>query len=129
MSIQFGELPPEPVDQYRRHLAWRDEAAALKDRPGAWAKMTTKTTIEQARTLVYSIRHAQLAAFRPAGQFEATWRGCDVWVRYVDDLADYRDESGRVRADPQSVDLALVDELSRVRAAPTRALADRRLDT
>ncbi|MBA2951458.1 hypothetical protein [Streptomyces himalayensis] len=63
-------------------------AAQLKERPGEWAKVLTFASSETARSMAYSIRYAaRLAAYRPAGAFEAVSRKVDgetcVYARYV----------------------------------------------
>jgi len=60
-----------------------DEAAQLRDRPGEWALLMTKDTPSKASDLAGNIRRGIMKAFQPAGAFEATIRGRDVWVRYV----------------------------------------------
>jgi hypothetical protein len=81
MPVHFGELPPSDA---RATGAWRDEAAELRDRPGEWAVVATMPS-NRAAAMTANIRLGKLAAFRPAGTFEATKRGEDVWVRYVGD--------------------------------------------
>ena len=79
-DIQFVSTPPS--DGRRRH----DHAAivsALKARPGEWALILTG--VDQSNAT--NIQTARLAAYAPAGSFEATARKstdkCDIYARYV----------------------------------------------
>jgi len=81
--LEFGDLP-KPASTPRPSLrTWTKEAAELRAHPHQWALLTTKSTVTTLDNTIYRIRHGQLAAFRPAGAFEAKRRGLDVWVRYV----------------------------------------------
>jgi hypothetical protein len=86
MPVEFGELPP--THHSRRNSVpprWQDEADKLRAAPGQWALLVHKPTRSAAANMQQSIRNGAPAAFRPKGTFEATARGCDVWVRYVGD--------------------------------------------
>jgi hypothetical protein len=62
-------------------------AADLTATPGKWARVGTYGTGDSARTTASLIRTGKLAAFRPAGAFEAESRSIrgthTVWARYV----------------------------------------------
>jgi hypothetical protein len=83
MPVEFGELPPADPRSYKD--LWRKEAEALKARPGEWARITTKPSLNAARTMGSNIAGGILKAFRPPKHFEARSRGLDVWARYVGD--------------------------------------------
>ncbi|MGW0899742.1 hypothetical protein ACWD0G_22640 [Streptomyces goshikiensis] len=86
MHVQFEPLPSRSADA--------DNAArALRARPGDWALVAERPAIGPASNLAYRIRTGKLAAFRPAGAFEAHSRstgdhGAGVWARYVGGTAD-----------------------------------------
>ncbi|MFH8409575.1 hypothetical protein ACH4FX_33055 [Streptomyces sp. NPDC018019] len=86
-AIEFQSLP-----QPRRRTnapAMRFTAAAemLKARPGQWARVQKREKRARAATAAYQINRGLLAAFRPAGSFEAASRTVDgeylVYARYV----------------------------------------------
>lgn len=79
-DIQFGGLP-----QSLRGFSISPWAAALKERPGEWAKIQTYSNAGTASKAANNIRKGIVSAYRPAGSFEATIRGCDLWARYVGD--------------------------------------------
>jgi hypothetical protein len=68
----------------------RELAQQLKDNPGEWAHVATKRTAHLAGSHAYDIRNANLAAYRPAGSFEAVARTVDaehrVYARYVGEV-------------------------------------------
>jgi hypothetical protein len=88
--IEFGELPASaraPIGEGVRI------AAALRARPGEWARVKVYGSPGSARVYAHQINHGGTEPFRPAGAFEATTRGCDVWARFVGPRADIdRDE-------------------------------------
>jgi hypothetical protein len=90
MPVEFGDLPPDARGGAGRGIprAWEKEAAALRANPDRWARIASKNSISAAGTLSMNIRTGHLISFRPAGDFEVTTRGLDVWVRYVGDGAD-----------------------------------------
>ncbi|MEU5683635.1 hypothetical protein DEJ48_36885 [Streptomyces venezuelae] len=83
MHARFAPLPDK-----RTHHATYETAAALRDRPGEWAHVDTHPNSNRASNQAHRIRTGKLAAFRPAGAFEATIRtdddeAIDVYARYV----------------------------------------------
>lgn len=68
----------------------RELARQLKDSPGEWAHVATKRTSRLAGSHAHDIRRATLAAYRPAGSFEAVARTVDgehrVYARYVGEV-------------------------------------------
>lgn len=77
--IEFGELPADT----RRSGNWVDIAAQLRARPGEWAKIRTFPSKGSAGASATHIKKGTYEAMRPAGAFDATSRGCDVWARYI----------------------------------------------
>ncbi|MDX3214549.1 hypothetical protein PV318_03185 [Streptomyces sp. ME02-6991-2B] len=85
--LTFGPLPePGTVGTGRRGKHAR-AAEELRARPGEWAPVTTGRNAESAAALAQAVRSARLAAYEPAGAFEAaarTVRGQHrVYARYV----------------------------------------------
>jgi len=68
-DIEFGELPSSS----RRERWSAPVIAALKERPGEWAKVRTCASRTQAGTTAQNLRGQGL---------EASSRGCDVWARW-----------------------------------------------
>lgn len=62
-------------------------AAAMRERPGAWALIRTTQTSQAARSAANLIRNGRLAAYLPAGSFEAMSRTVNgefrIYARYV----------------------------------------------
>lgn len=81
--IEFS-VPPAQLNR----KPWKNVAAKLRARPGEWAHIGRELS-----TYVTQINQGSLAAFRPAGSFEATCRNvgpdrrADLWVRYVGEEA------------------------------------------
>ena len=83
MALQW-EAPGETGrGKARSPRAWAKEAAQLSSRSGEWALLCTKSTPHAAVGLAHRVKSGDLAAFSPAGAFEATVRGCRVYVRHV----------------------------------------------
>ena len=83
-KITFGDPPPHGNDgTIRGKVDWYSIADQLRSRPGEWAKIRTATTKGTAGGTVRRIRIGKFKAFTPAGSFEATGRGVDIWARYV----------------------------------------------
>jgi len=68
-----------------RTAEMRADAARLIAQPGEWVRIGTYPTSGTAKTTAYHIRKGRLVAYRPAGDFDATARGTDVWARYLGD--------------------------------------------
>lgn len=74
---------PEPDGRGRG--AWDDTAEALRSRPGEWALVAEDVSASTA----IAIKRARLAAFAPAGSFEAVSRSASnnrrarIYARYV----------------------------------------------
>ena len=79
-AVEFGELPPD--GRGRSGYDWDAVAKELKAHPSAWAKVHTCENKQKAGNSARQIRRGG-PSFRPAGQFEATARGLDVWARYI----------------------------------------------
>lgn len=78
-----------PVRQQRTVKKTRHEqiTAKLRKRPGEWARIGTYGSGASMSSTAYHIRHAGIAAYTPAGAYEATGRTVDgkhaVWARYI----------------------------------------------
>lgn len=66
-------------------------AETLRANRGRWARIDKGYSQETARVLAYQISSGRLAAYTPAGDFEAVRRSqdgaCHVYVRYLGDGA------------------------------------------
>ena len=81
------EDPPDKADRYRGpNPKYADQAAELRAHPGRWGRLATGN-IRAVRQTVTNIAMGRLAAFRPAGHFEATSSGTTIHVRYVGEPA------------------------------------------
>jgi hypothetical protein len=74
-----------------KHL---DFANTLVENPGRWAYFTSRDTQPVASAVANNVRRAMLAAFEPAGSFEAVSRKVtdDEWkvhVRYIGEDGEY----------------------------------------
>jgi hypothetical protein len=82
-TVTFEPLP----DGATRHGINTAIAAKLRDRPGEWAHINTYTTPGSAASCAQQINSGRLAAYAPAGSFEAKSRTVDgerrVYARYV----------------------------------------------
>lgn len=79
---------PEPADYGTPQLPHYEIAAELRQHPGQWAKILTSVNLAYGT----KINNGRLAAYRPAGSFEAVVRNTrpeggssvgDVYARYV----------------------------------------------
>lgn len=86
--LEFVEELPPAKQLGRNASAWLEEAAELKAHKGHWAKLKTFAKSSGAGSLSSAIKAGKLAAFKPAGSFEAVSRTNDdgtavVFARYV----------------------------------------------
>lgn len=79
LEMARGGLPEPGVSR----RIWKPVAHALRLAPGQWAKIRSCEKASQASAMAFAIRDGRYRDLRPAGAFEATARGLDVWVRYV----------------------------------------------
>lgn len=82
--VEFGDLPPTGGSRLGSKV-WLAEASELRAHRGAWALLTTRTNRRASGVMAAQIRAGRYLNFSPAGAFQATARGCDVWARYVGD--------------------------------------------
>lgn len=85
-DIRFEEPPPR-TRRRRKPTKHQTVAAALRSRVGDWAHVGTYPTSGSGISMAYTIRKGKLAAYAPAGSFDATSRKVDgayrVYVRYT----------------------------------------------
>lgn len=66
---------------------WRKVAEQLRERPYVWAVVLDHESFSYAGGMGAQIKRASLAAFRPAGSFDACTRttehGYTVYARYI----------------------------------------------
>lgn len=85
----------EPLPDQRRSQESHQTAEALRARPLDWAHVDWHPNINRASNQGHRIRTGKLAAFRPAGAFEAQVRSdgeeaADVYARYVGEPAEQK---------------------------------------
>jgi hypothetical protein len=83
MHARFEALPDQRRSQEAYHTA-----QALRERPGEWAHIDSHPNLNRATNQGHRIRTGKIAAFRPAGTFEAQPRStgdgtADVYARYI----------------------------------------------
>lgn len=93
MPLEFvSEVPPRRGGDNKgrggpKVRIFEVEAAELRTRPNCWAILSRCETQLLAARIATKVRHGDIAAFRPAGTFEATSRTVDgefrVYARYV----------------------------------------------
>lgn len=90
-SVVSWENPPGKGG--RREVDHNAVAAELKANAGAWGKIGVYPTPSSSGSTANQIRTASLAAYRPAGSFEAMSRTADgeyrVYARYVGEEQEY----------------------------------------
>jgi hypothetical protein len=86
-KIVFEPLPPRTSGVKRRSRELAALAAALMGSPGEWARVGVYGTAEVSRSTATHIKKGRIAAFTPAGAFEAVARTVDgehrVYARFV----------------------------------------------
>lgn len=95
-SITWEDPAGKGALRSRYEKAWEAEADALRAQPGRWGIVTVKDPAAgiiaghgtSGYVMATNIRNGRLAAFRPAGTFEATGRRqadgtVKVYARYV----------------------------------------------
>ncbi|WP_116211558.1 hypothetical protein [Streptomyces olivoreticuli] len=83
MYVRFEPLPAERRSQWAH-----DVADMLRQRTGEWACIADNENPNRASNLAHRIRSGQVAAFRPAGVFEARSRTVEdgtacVYARHI----------------------------------------------
>ena len=85
MTGVVWEDPPPQAGGSGSRVVYTEEVAALRSRPGEWGRIPVRRSGERAATMLAdNIRRGLLAAFRPAGSFEAKAFQGQVWARYTD---------------------------------------------
>lgn len=81
MSNVYEYRPgPTHITERRSH---KDHAEHMRQNPGVWVKVTTKTTLAAAYNMTWQIKNGGLASFRPAGAYDAYSNGREVIARYT----------------------------------------------
>lgn len=78
--FEWGEPPAGRKGGGRAHAPI---AVVLKSKPGEWARVGDYDSARISSQMAYVIRTGRLAAYAPAGSFEAVGRLGEVWARYV----------------------------------------------
>jgi len=88
LSTRTGPLTGR-TREYHRIADHQAVAARAKAHPGQWQRVGMYQSAEVARSTGTHVRAGRLAAYRPAGHFEAYQtlgrEGRELWVRYVHD--------------------------------------------
>ena len=79
-SIEWADPPPQRTGV--GNSKWLSVVAALKGRPGQWAKIATFGSPSSAQNLSREIRRGA-GHWAPAGAFDAVRRDLDVYARYL----------------------------------------------
>ncbi len=101
-AIEFQSLPQPRRRNNTPAMRFTAAAEMLRARPGQWARVQKRDKRAHAATAAYQINRGLLAAFRPAGSFEAASRTVDgeylVYARYVGHEQEPRNagERGRI---------------------------------
>ncbi|MFE6737563.1 hypothetical protein [Streptomyces tubercidicus] len=86
-DVVFEKLPPSPRITPTASIRHTEIVAQLRARPNEWARIQERDKPGDAAGVAYQIRKGILAAFRPAGHFEAKSRTVNdtfcVYARYV----------------------------------------------
>lgn len=82
---QMYDTPPRPGTGKASIPSRRNQEVAdtLRRNPGKWMIGHTAASRNAADGWAYRVRQGKSPAFTPAGKFEATVRGLDVYVRYT----------------------------------------------
>ena len=81
--IRWEEPPRRQSGRKPGHGKHHAIADALRSHPGEWALILTSSTTATAGVMASHMRNGHMAAYTPAGAFEATSRGKNVYARYV----------------------------------------------
>lgn len=88
--LRWEKPPPGgrgPAKGPRRTAHWHACAEQLRDRPRSWGVLIENEDYLSVGGMATQIAHGRLAAFRPAGSFEArtlsTPAGFAIYARYV----------------------------------------------
>lgn len=86
-SVLFEDLPMPSRAAKAPNYRHAEIARILRSKPCEWARIQERTKRVDAATAAYQIRKGMLAAFRPAGAYEAKARTIDgryyVYARYI----------------------------------------------
>ncbi len=95
--IVFEDLPSPTRRSATSSVRHSDAARKLQANPNCWARIQERAKRGDAATAAYQIRRGILAAFRPAGSFEAKSMTVNenffVYARYVGSASACTSES------------------------------------
>ena len=90
--MQFQPLPTPERRERKSGIRLASTAKLLMEHPGQWARIQRHEKSTQAAAAAYKINRGLLAAFRPAGAFEAASRTVKgeffVYARYANHEAN-----------------------------------------
>ncbi|WP_420783049.1 hypothetical protein [Streptomyces sp. LPB2020-019-1HS] len=103
-TVHFEDLPTSSRSPSAASHRYSETAQILKSKPMKWARILQRARRGDAATTAYQIRKGILAAFRPAGSFEAKSRTKEgnyyVYARYVGP----KESASRVNGSPDGGD-------------------------
>lgn len=87
VAIDWVDEPPAPRTS-RTSARWADELAALRTRPGRWARIASDLKATTAHSSAKALRDSRGIPDTPAGTYEAVARAtrpgiCDLYARYL----------------------------------------------
>lgn len=89
-EFEFVEELPEKNGQGTSQVLF-EFASALKDNPGKWAKWPIEYKDSKSHALSNAqsrVKRGRMAAFQPAGAFDAKVRDKELYARYVGETND-----------------------------------------
>src|SRR5512133_2959039 len=78
--LVFAPLPSGP--EAKSAARWEPVLKQLRARPGEWAIVRTYKSAGGAQSAASAVRHGKTPGTKP-GEFEASVRGTDLWLRAV----------------------------------------------
>lgn len=86
VAIDWVDEPHAP--RLSRTSRWADELAALRARPGRWARIASDLKASTAHSSAKALRDSRGIPDTPAGAYEAVARAtrpgiCDLYARYI----------------------------------------------
>lgn len=111
--------------EYHRIADHQQIAIRAKAQPGQWQRVGVYTSTEVARATVIHVHSGSLAAYAPAGHFQAYQtlglEGRGVWVRYIHGVTPTNDLPERL---PEAAQVVLAAHMTADRYVSARWAAD-----